>query len=373
MTTIFASQTGAVGDGIADDTLPLQAGIDQADCFVFDLPHTNTVYRVTNSLKIGRTNGSGNIRICGEGSVRNGAVPCAHVCAAMADPVLVTGTQSSSTALNRGITLDSVAAYNTGPVLDLTNATNWLVNECAFASMNCLSQTVNGWNSIRGAMINSNVSCSGGGWAIVLIKCNAARIHGCQLTAGEATNPAGGAIHVEQSQQVSLRNNQIETSMRGFAVSTGLRPGVPGIVPGAGNCYGTEITHNYFERCQWPLAMGCSWNGDVGGQTVFGANVSHNHTGNLMGDQPLFELGRVHGSSIIGNQFYRLPTTTSPAIRFQGNTQAIGNQWAKRNVILANIAQFGSGPLFGYDLNQFGNLPANIAADNSLQTSQGAW
>jgi hypothetical protein len=325
MTTVSVKSTGAIGDGVTDDTRSIQIAIDSGDTILF--PDAPKFYRITKSLLIGGTNQVGGKRLIGERNCRGGfGIPLIQGSGGF--PLfLMNGTSLQ----NRSILLFNLSASQVAnSVLSANFAANLFVDECFFQTTSNKLATVSVSNSSGVTIRESTILCSGdiptqqGGWALTAYgQCNVLRIMNNQFAGGSL----GGAVHIEQSETLLYQGNRTELGVYGLVVGSGVNLLNPtaGNVTGAGPSNGVTIQSNYFENIEHSLVIASANNlPNAGiGQAIFGLLIQGNMIGVKDVDNPLIVYGRVGSGVIWCNSLWRKAGGTAVAIRstFPANAQ----------------------------------------------------
>lgn len=369
---VTVKQFGAKGDGVTDDTAAIQACTDANSVIYYPTP--SSFYKVT-SIQSGGTSGTGNKIHVGTYTGLNpgglGMVRGSGAASAFKTGIYPSGNSS----LNRQISFFGMSVSNTNyPAIELLTAINFEVDRCNLSTTTNTTETLKIRMSYRGRVENCSITCSGGGWAVTAFdNCNGVRIQGNITTGGSD----GGAIHVEQSQGVSVNRNIIESSKYGIAIATGIDPINPsaGNVVGAGNVNGFECINNYLEVVTYPFFLGYGdGTSSHPGQSIYGASIKDNYVANSTGviDGYIAYIGRLNGSEISNNSFYRLVGGAVAALYFSYATGA-ATPWAQNNRIVNNPVFNGSGAFLNYDNTVLGGptYPGLIGAlygENEIQT-----
>lgn len=358
---------GAKGDGKTDDREAIQKAIDAAD--VIHFPRPAVAYRVVGSLKIGGTDERGQKRLVGDTITRDLTQRGVIIKGEGGEPLFTTGIYPNGKGLsNRGVSLEHLSATNKkAAVVQFHSAVNFLVADCYLASHDNTDATISARYSYRGTIKDSTVLCSGGGFAITAYdNCNGLRVRDCTLAGGTA----GGVLHLEQSQGCSFTGNVIEVSKYGLAVSTFVRPDRPTEpnVVGAGNCNGFECSGNYLETVEHPFLLATKG-------TIHGASIEANYVGTTPAalkeykftEQPIFRVGRLHGSVIRANSFLQPKGGTQPVIEASATA---GAQFPtmQSTTIESNVAPSGDGPFFAADKAIQTQI---LKQNNNIQTTRG--
>ncbi len=271
---------GAVGDGIADDTVAIQAALDRNQ--KVHLPRPQVVFRV-RSLRV-RAGQS----LIGPGKV----IPCLK--GDGTGPTVVMGDLSDPTLSSRNVLISGLNISNEDyPAVGIYNSPNFTIRDSQFSSKN--TNTLEIRKSWRGVVELNNIYQSGGGWAVsAMYDVNSLTIRDNVITGGRA----GNGIDLGRSQNVRIQNNTMEVN-GGY----GIRVSGNSDTTLSGVCNAVSITGNYLEQTVIPIALGEIF-------AVHSAVVSGNYVGNNLSPKTITQqrvgflvLGRVSAASIFSNSY----------------------------------------------------------------------
>lgn len=348
---------GAVGDGVANDTVALQAALKIAHLYPMYLPQTDAFYKITAKLELPAEAG---VKIWGDGA----ASIIRQATAGASGIVNNNGTRHGSY-LFKDFLIGVDGAISGGVAFDLENITDSHFSNVAVWADDATQGFRTGWRFYSsvggGALRNYNEDCD------VRTDVNAAAVG--VLYAGDSGFSSnsnrwiGGQIRADSGTGVSIpyngpdstgvsNQNVIETTFEG---STAVGVSIEG-VPGAGSIQNNVVRFSRFEGVTTAIAMGEGSRDNVSFANFYSSGVTpyskHADSKNKYLDvsahasvDSIMELERGH---------YRVNNLQDPTVAgFDG------------------IADSAANPLFGAQVTGDTNMRLEVRADGQLEWSPG--
>jgi hypothetical protein len=267
---------GAVGDGVTDDTVAIQAAVNTGKTVY--IPEAPVNYLVSTITLLDEQT------IYGDGKYAQGLLGDGT------GPVIQCGNAVDVTDRQNSIKELRISNPNAGECVNVKNSPNFHINGCVLGSTGANAITLN--FSWRATIKDCSISCSGAYNAIdALDNVNGLIIDGCTITGGSA----GRAIRIGMCQGVRVSNNIIESSLNGIWVASTSDTG-------DGNCNGVTIWNNYIEQSSTPIVLSKVFS--VLGGVVKGNYIGNTNTSSFTTRTAAITHGRLRGVEITDNSIF---------------------------------------------------------------------
>lgn len=204
------------------------------------------------------------------------------------NPVFLCG-DGGTTAL-REITFKNIDGDgNTQNVIRGRTSPNMTIVDCHFGTTSATENVIDLNQCVRCSIVRNRLTAAGGGWALQAYNdCNGSDYSQNIITGGAL----GGAMNIGLCAAMTINDNVVETSLRGywFGANSDL---------GNGNIDGLVFEGNYAEDCASPFSFGLNF-------TVSGLSGSGNFSGNTnltVAADAVVKWGRVNNSTFTNNRF----------------------------------------------------------------------
>ena len=295
---------GALGDGVTDDTLSIQAALNTGKNVYF--PSTGNVYVVTASLSVK----PGQL-ITGSGKY-SADTGWFGIYANMVSPIFLLGDGTDPSL--RSMNFQNITVRNAvGPVIKSRYSTNWGAFNCSFTSFGSGHNTIDMEQSYRIAFYNCDIGKSDTGWAASLLdNSNVILFSNCTMSGGSL----GGVADIGRSYNITFDTCVYEVSKYGIRIGTNPDPSK------GGECNGINIRGCSWEQYTVALEIGNFY--ACNGVDIRGNFFSNTGTGGGLTKDTMMIIGRVSGLSIKGNVF--TPHETEYLFDFYEESTGSGSQ-----------------------------------------------
>jgi len=324
---------GAVGDNVADDSVPINRALQKDHAVYFSKP--SVAFKCANLEPLRGCTMRGF-----SGFVDNPGTQPTILAGNGTDPIFAIGLTNPERELN----FESLSMENDGA--DCLTATT-ADNTPNISMRYCRVTALNGGNAIdlklsfRAYFANNKISSSGTGGVAFNAMDN---VNGLTLLNNTITGgSAGTAVQIGQSQGLTIVNNIIESSLYGMYIASTTHVD-------DGNCNAVTIEGNYIEQCSTPLVLGTQFS--ILGASIKNNIVSNAGTSNISARTAILTIGRLRQAEISNNSWSVESGGSEDLIRLQMDHPT------------PNIA-------FKYFDNRLANTPANNIVKQGTLASSG--
>lgn len=328
-TPVCVLDYGAVGDGVTDDTVAVQAALDTGRTVYFP---SRSGYLVSQISLLDDQMIYGDSQHLA-GIIGNGSG---------ATTVLI---GDGTGAIRRNVLRDIRIENPNGTAVYVDVAPNLNVDRCFIRGVQGDGLVL--FLTYRTNVTNSSIGCSGDYVALRgLDNINGLVIQGNQISGGSA----GTAIVLGRSQGVSIISNVIEVSKGGIWIASTNDTG-------AGNCNGVNLIGNYIEQCETPFKIATQFR--VLGLNFRGNFISNTSFNLLPTRDSMITLGRIDSGAIENNSYYVSSAGDETVYNFELNSAStdVRGLSIRNNYINGTpLAMYKTSGAFGSNVSVLRNL-----------------